>query len=1356
LRRGLLIAGVSLGVVTLSVGLVVSGIPSVPSSSPLPNLLTVGASPVAAKASGLTHSTTVTTLIIAFKNHQADPAAAAAKAAGKPAAVIAGATVASSQKLRSDTATVTFNKSLTRSQATQISAAAAKTAGVRYVDPAITFYPTSTGGAGYQWNLSETHGIDATDAWAKTTGLGVVVGVIDTGIASNSLLPTTTATTVTSVNGSRVIGTTAALVPVTVTNVGGTQICSTLSAANGSFTCSPFSHKVSDHDQLTVLATDAVGHTSAVEIKVGDATCAPPEVKPTNGHSISGTAEAGATVTITYTADDGTAQTTTATADAATGVWNTNLNPSAKNSSEITVTATDLAGNTSEETTVKADHTAPAPPVVEPTNGRTISGTAEAGAAITITFTQSGQDRTITIPTADTTNCNDTTCHWSIALDPEAANGTAISVAATDAAGNTSSPARTTVDSVAPAPPAVEHTQGIELSGTAEAGARITVSYTADDGSHTATTTAAQTTPGAWKLTLDPAAVDGTDISVTSTDAAGNTSDTATIPADHTAPDAPVVNPTDGSRLSGSAEPGSSLAISYDHTKLGLTVGANGLWTIAGLSPRLADGTHISVTATDASGNVSLVTMVTVDSTQPAAPAVNPTNGSSVSGSAEANTVLSIRFTTADVLHTVTTTANGQGSWSITLDPAVADGTEISVTATDAAKNTSEATTVIVDAQAPKAPQVDATNGTHLSGTTEGDAKLTISYANHTLTTTANDQGLWSITLDPAAANNSQISVTASDAAGNTSEATTVTADSVAPQTPTVNADADGNTDGASLSGTAEAGASLTISYSDKTATTAAGADGAWSITLDPAAEAGTVISVTATDAVGNVSETCQITVAADPDPEQVSGASTHADSTPAVAPASTTTGTNLVGTVLPGYDFIDADTNPTDPNANYAYHGTHVAGIVAAAGTSPGVLSGVAPGTQILPIRALDKYSGDLIDIADAITWGSGGTGYLNPQHAPTSGNPYPADVLNLSLGARGSACPQTLQNAIDGAVSRGTVVVVSAGNDNESIANNTPANCKNVIVATATDYNGKRAAYSNWGTATTSGAWLVAAPGGSGLAADCTAVQGACGIASTTASGLELKFGTSMAAPHVTAVAAMLKSLNKNLGAADIAKIITGTATPLTDGCATGVCGSGIVNAAAAVAKTNPQEVAAHNASYPQLSITSFPFNRTVGQVLSVSITSGYPAVTYQWYRGSTAISGATNPWYQTIASDFGTTIWARVITSGGGPQVDSPLITISGRASLSMMGKPTIRGTVKVGKKLTANATYAPSTVAVTKTYQWYRNGKKISKATSLTYKLTKKDRKKKITVKVTLTAYGYYVVTGTSSKTKSVKK
>ena len=284
----------------------------------------------------------------------------------------------------------------------------------------------------------------------------------------------------------------------------------------------------------------------------------------------------------------------------------------------------------------------------------------------------------------------------------------------------------------------------------------------------------------------------------------------------------------------------------------------------------------------------------------------------------------------------------------------------------------------------------------------------------------------------------------------------------------------------------------------------------------------------------------------------------------------------DLSGQFLAGYDFISdtavsndgngRDSDASDPGdavtagACYAgspassssWHGTHVAGTIAAA-TNNGVgVAGVAFGAKIVPVRVLGKCGGYTSDIADAIVWSSGGSVSGVPNIAAR------AHVINMSLGG-GGACDTTTQNAINSARSCGTVVIVAAGNENQNASNASPANCSGVVTVAATTKAGGRASYSNYGTVVD-----VAAPGGgTGGGVLSTLNSGTNGPGADTYASYQ---GTSMATPHVAGVAALMLAKNGALTPDQIESKLKSTARAFPATCSG--CGTGIVDAAAAVA--------------------------------------------------------------------------------------------------------------------------------------------------------------------------------------------
>ncbi len=290
----------------------------------------------------------------------------------------------------------------------------------------------------------------------------------------------------------------------------------------------------------------------------------------------------------------------------------------------------------------------------------------------------------------------------------------------------------------------------------------------------------------------------------------------------------------------------------------------------------------------------------------------------------------------------------------------------------------------------------------------------------------------------------------------------------------------------------------------------------------------------------------------------------------------------DIGGQLLPGYDFISdswtagdddgRDDDPTDTGDGVAadacgngnketkstWHGSHVAGIIAASTNNSTGVAGVAPDAKILPVRVLGRCGGGT-DLIDALTWASGGS----VKGAPDNANP--AQVINLSLGGSGT-CPAYLQKAIDDAVDRGSIIVASAGNEDQDVSGVSPGGCENVITVGASNGNGARSFYSNYGTGVE-----VSAPGG-----DPDVDSGILSLSQQSAPDsppYAFMAGTSQAAPHVAGTVALLKSVDPSLTTAKATTVLQDASQPLTS-CDRDACGTGIVDAAAAVTALSSEQ--------------------------------------------------------------------------------------------------------------------------------------------------------------------------------------
>lgn len=303
------------------------------------------------------------------------------------------------------------------------------------------------------------------------------------------------------------------------------------------------------------------------------------------------------------------------------------------------------------------------------------------------------------------------------------------------------------------------------------------------------------------------------------------------------------------------------------------------------------------------------------------------------------------------------------------------------------------------------------------------------------------------------------------------------------------------------------------------------------------------------------------------------------------------------LGQVLPGYDFIsdtnysnDGDGRDDDPRdagdwnnagecgtsstaARSSWHGTHIAGTIAAKMDNWAGGTGIAPNVRILPVRVLGKCGGTVSDIVDGMRWAAG----LPVPGVPTNTNP--AHVINMSLGGSGS-CYASYSAAINEIRAAGKVVIASTGNDaSQSVGQ--PANCSGVIAVTAHALDGDNAEYSNIGPGTT-----ISAPGGG--CGTTARVNGTCtsnaGIYSLNNSGTQTpsadsygtKVGTSMATAHVSGIAALMLSVNPALKPDQVSSVLISSARPhptggicgsTTQSSTTSRCGAGLVDANAAV---------------------------------------------------------------------------------------------------------------------------------------------------------------------------------------------
>jgi serine protease len=455
-----------------------------------------------------------------------------------------------------------------------------------------------------------------------------------------------------------------------------------------------------------------------------------------------------------------------------------------------------------------------------------------------------------------------------------------------------------------------------------------------------------------------------------------------------------------------------------------------------------------------------------------------------------------------------------------------------------------------------------------------------------------------------------------------------------------------------------------------------------------------------------------------------------------------------LGGRLLPGYDFVGEDydpntgaplgtfliandgdgwdADPSDPgdwidstdmqNPLFAketaepssWHGTRVVGVygaltnneVGVAGMTWG--SATSPGPWVLPARGLGKGGGYDSDIIAGIEWSVGLT-VTNPDGSAVPSNPYPADIVNLSLGGGTDACSSSngaaYQTALQMVTGMGVLVVIAAGNANGNVE--LPGNCAGVIrgvMAVAGLRNvGTKVGYSSFGPEVS-----VSAPAG-----NCINTTGAClrPIDTTTNLGSTVpgansytnetnpNLGTSFAAPIVSGIAGLMRSVNGNLTPAQLAARIEASATPFpanTGGlpvcpatdpsnqeCAcvgSGQCGSGMVNAYQAVqAAQKPIGVIVLPATVGAGSV----FDAS-GSVAACNTTVAPPApltiASYSWTASPASIIAAGANTAKVTVNPASGTLTLKVTDSAGNFDTETVTLTASSATSTA----PTSAGT------------------------------------------------------------------------------
>jgi serine protease len=386
----------------------------------------------------------------------------------------------------------------------------------------------------------------------------------------------------------------------------------------------------------------------------------------------------------------------------------------------------------------------------------------------------------------------------------------------------------------------------------------------------------------------------------------------------------------------------------------------------------------------------------------------------------------------------------------------------------------------------------------------------------------------------------------------------------------------------------------------------------------------------------------------------------------------------------------------------NSSWHGTRVMGVLGALSNNDVGIAGMTWNPYLLPVRALGKCGGLDSDILAGIMWSAGLT-VFNDSGSPVPENPYPADIINLSLGGTGGPCPSGYQSLVAQLASMGVLVVASAGNESGPV--DIPANCPGVLAVAGLRNVGTKVGYSSLGPEVGIGApagncvtTLAGAPCLRSI--DTTINEGltipaASGYTDQTNSNL----GTSFSAPIVSGIAALMRAANANLTPPQLIARMKASATPYPQpvttpptpqcvngstssvecACTTTTCGAGMVNAFSAVkAALNP------------IAAVKIPAGFTSG---SGSFDAGGSApacgatiASYAWTSSPAIniVSGATSSAVNVMATGAGTL--TLVVTDSSGHN-DTASVTFT--ASSATTAAPAAAGSA-------ASACIAPMTV------------------------------------------------------------
>ena len=393
----------------------------------------------------------------------------------------------------------------------------------------------------------------------------------------------------------------------------------------------------------------------------------------------------------------------------------------------------------------------------------------------------------------------------------------------------------------------------------------------------------------------------------------------------------------------------------------------------------------------------------------------------------------------------------------------------------------------------------------------------------------------------------------------------------------------------------------------------------------------------------------------------------------------------DLAGRLLPGYDLVSElsvandgdgrDANASDPGdwvsaseagqgvfqtceaVPSAWHGTFIAGQIAAASNNAAGVVGLNWGASVLPVRVSGKCGALVSDLLDGLRWAAG---------LPVAGvpaNPTPAKVINLSFGGS-EPCSQAYQNTIDEVTAAGALVVVAAGNGlpQGNPALTRPADCQRVMAVGAVRRDGAKASYSNFGAQL-----ALVAPGGSTDSSPNNFLVSTdnSGTTTPTVNSYGYKQGTSFSAPQAAGVASLMLGVNPALNpaqliermqlgarahASDASRNTCSATNPGVCNCTTATCGAGLLDAERSIqlaagpaavivplGQVEPGSVVAldgrPSVAIPGSTIVSHQWQQTEGSPVALTGASASLA-------GATLASAGTYAFRLTVVDDLGRT--------------------------------------------------------------------------------------------------------------------